>query len=75
MKFVDELITLRDVKEGNKELALFIDSDLTVNLYLGNDCPNDTLGAVEGELMTKGRTIEAAIDAMWILLRKKQSPS
>ena len=75
MKFVDEIMKLRDVKQGNKELALFIIDDHEVSLHLGNPSICVSLGEVEGELVSVGPNLEAAIDNMWILLREKQSPS
>lgn len=67
MDISSELKSLIDKKKGNNELALFFDWAFTGegwSLHLGNPTNCVSLGEVEGELQTSGKTIEDAIIAM-----------
>ena len=73
MKYMNELQTLRDVKTGNKEMAVFYDHEGNVEIHLGNSSPCVMLGEVTGDIVVESHNIESAVDAMWVKLRKFQS--
>ena len=62
-----ELITLVDQKEGSKELMIYFDPEGDSDqgywtAHLGNKCSAVLLGEVEGELVSKGRTLQEALE-------------